>query len=982
MNDENQTQNDSNAIAINETVSVSNVCRNSNIKRKLRVINTNAQSLQYKIDDLKDKIRDKEAKIIAVTETWGQEWKDVTLEIEKFTPYRKNRDDGRKGGGCIIYVSEDLKSFNCNELKHMPGDDSAWCWVRLTNRKKILVGCIYRSTSSSTVNNELLINKINRASEIAGPNNLLLLGDFNFGEINWLENDPGGDVDTPEGKFFECIKDCFLHQHVTVPTRFRGEQKSTLDLIFTKEEEDVKNIEVLQPLGKSDHGILVFDLIGEWRASTKFRPRRLYHKGNYEEMNKLINEVNWEAEFEGKTTNQKWIIFKTKLEEFANKCIPMSKPKKYLASWMNGKVVRAYKKKYFAWKRYMEHSSSIRWREYVRERNDACKIERDEQRAYEKKLAKDIEENRRGFFKYVNSKLTIRPEISALLDENGELKHDEKEMSNICNKYFHLVFNRPTENEVMPEMDTVCDEDISNIEITAEMVKTKLVGLNRFKGSGPDNIHPHVLKETASSVCFPLSTIFKDSLQSGETPDDWRKANITPIFKKGDRNDPANYRPVSLTSQVCKVMESIIRGQLFEHLKSKNLLSEEQHGFREGRSCLTNLLTTLEDWTSMLEDGDCVDVAYLDFRKAFDLVSHKHLLLKLEKHGVNGQILNWIKAFLENRKQKVVIRGCESDELDVLSGVPQGSVLGPILFLIFINDLPNCTTCPVCLFADDSKIYCRVPKVNNVKPELEGAHEALQKDLDELQKWAEKWKMSFNVNKCKIMHLGFGNVNHEYNLNGTVLTETVEEKDLGVLIDNKLNFARHFRGIVARANRMIGLMKISFESIDKKMFEPLYNTMIRPLLEYCVHAWSPHLKKDIELLENCQRRATKMVREVRFMEYEDRLKELKLPKLEDRRVRGDMILTYRLLNGEEGISHEKFFKLAQSHYHFRGDHSKKLYKPHQRLELSRNFFSWRVINKWNSLTEYEVSAPSTGTFKKRYDEQEAIRKQIIATQVV
>ena len=166
------------------------------------------------------------------------------------------------------------------------------------------------------------------------------------------------------------------------------------------------------------------------------------------------------------------------------------------------------------------------------------------------------------------------------------------------------------------------------------------------------------------------------------------------------------------------------------------------------------------------------------------------------------------------------------------------------------------------------------------------------------------------------------------------------------------------------------------------MFEPLNNTMIRPLLEYCVHAWSPHLKKDIELLENCQRRATKMVREVRFMEYEDRLKELKLPKLEDRRVRGDMILTYRLLNGEEGISHEKFFKLEQSHYHLRGDHSKKLYKPHQRLELSRNFFSWRVINKWNSLTEYEVSAPSTGTFKKRYDEQEAIRKLNIATQVV
>ena len=294
---------------------------------------------------------------------------------------------------------------------------------------------------------------------------------------------------------------------------------------------------------------------------------------------------------------------------------------------------------------------------------------------------------------------------------------------------------------------------------------------------------------------------------------------------------------------MCKVLESIIRDQLFDHLKSNDLLSEEQHGFREGRSCLTNLLTTLEDWTTYIDEGDCVDVAYLDFRKAFDLVSHKHLLLKLEKHGITGQIGQWIKAFLEHRKQRVVIRGFESDELDVLSGVPQGSVLGPILFLIFINDLPKCVNCPICLFADDSKMYCKVPRENNTKPELERAHENLQEDLHEIHRWAEKWKMSFNVNKCKIMHLGYGNTKHEYNLNGTVLLETEAEKDLGVIIDNKLKFEQHIKGIVAKANRMIGLIKISFESIDKEMFLNLYKTLIRPLLEYCVQVWSPPLWK-------------------------------------------------------------------------------------------------------------------------------------------
>ena len=245
-------------------------------------------------------------------------------------------------------------------------------------------------------------------------------------------------------------------------------------------------------------------------------------------------------------------------------------------------MVKAYKKKYFAWKRYMEHRRSHRWREYARNRNTASRIERDEKRAYEKKLAKEIGINRRGFFKYVNSKLTVRPDISALINENGDMVHDEKEMCNVCNKYFHSAFTRPTPGEELPDMECLCNENINDIVVTPEIVKKRLESLNKFKGSGPDNIHPHILKETASSVCIPLSMIFNESLEIGETPEDWRNANVTPIFKKGNRNDPANYRPVSLTSQVCKVLESIVKEQIFEHLENNNLLSEEQHGFCKG----------------------------------------------------------------------------------------------------------------------------------------------------------------------------------------------------------------------------------------------------------------------------------------------------------------------------------------------------------------------------------------------------------------
>ena len=328
----------------------------------------------------------------------------------------------------------------------------------------------------------------------------------------------------------------------------------------------------------------------------------------------------------------------------------------------------------------------------------------------------------------------------------------------------------------------------------------------------------------------------------------------------------------------------------------------------------------------------------------------------------------------QKRKQKVVIKGHESDELDVLSGVPQGSVLGPILFLIFINDLPSCTTCPVCLFADDSKIYCQIPGKNNTSLELENAHETLQKDLQELDKWAVKWKMSFNVNKCKIMHLGHDNPKHEYSLNGTKLAETCEEKDLGVLVDNQLNFTKHIKGIVGKANRIIGLIKISFGTLDDAMFNNLYKSLIRPLLEYCVQAWSPRWKKDILLLENVQRRATKLVERLKDLDYDERLKELNLTKLEDRRVRGDMILTYRLINGLEDMDHNKFFTLQNSPYNTRG-HSKKIQRNHIKRGVRSNFFPQRVIPLWNSLSEHEVTAPSTSAFKARYDKMMIVRSE-------
>ena len=345
----------------------------------------------------------------------------------------------------------------------------------------------------------------------------------------------------------------------------------------------------------------------------------------------------------------------------------------------------------------------------------------------------------------------------------------------------------------------------------------------------------------------------------------------------------------------------------------------------------------------------------------------------MSKYGINEQILGWVKKILDERSQRVLIRGTASSSQKVTSGVPQGSVLGPVLFLIFINDLPLKVISPLSLFADDSKIFTRiVDKENKDKIYNNAGCDILQQDLINVLEWAKKWKMEFNVEKCKIMHIGHNNPKNTYNMDGSNLTETLKEKDLGVLIDNKLDFGDHIKEIVGRANRMIGMIRASFACLNIKMFLNLYMALIRPLLEYCVQVWSPHKRKYIKLIEGVQRRATRLVPELRELTYEERLKKLKLTTLEERRVRGDMIETYKIVTGKEKVDHNKFFRLLPDREGPRA-RDKSLFKRFAKKDVRRCTFTMRVTNGWNCLTNEIVNARKTSEFKARLDAFTAAR---------
>ena len=309
-----------------------------------------------------------------------------------------------------------------------------------------------------------------------------------------------------------------------------------------------------------------------------------------------------------------------------------------------------------------------------------------------------------------------------------------------------------------------------------EKVTKKTSKLKVSSSSRPDSISSRFLTDNVTSLALPLSVLFNKSFQSRVVPVDWRTANVTPIFKKGSIGDPGNYHPISLTSIPCKVKESVMRDEIVDYLVSNQPIKSSQHGFMAYHLCTTNPLEFLETVTKSYDKGEPMDVIYFDFSKAFDKLPPCRLLHKMEALGISGDLLKSIDSWLKDRKQRTVHKGSCSVWADVLSGVPQGSVLGPLLFVIFINDLDECTATisTMMKFEDDMKLGNKA--TNSVDCIL------MQQCIDKLIAWANMWCMEFNVKKCKVMHIGKGNPIYQYSMNGTPLQVCKGERNIGVQI--------------------------------------------------------------------------------------------------------------------------------------------------------------------------------------------------------
>ena len=854
--------------------------------------------------------------------------------------FKKDRIN-KEGGGVLLYVREYLNPVDCQlEVDH------ELLGVVLNNlKKKLYIYIVYRPPHQ-------LADKDIDLYNILGNNirNKLcvIMGDFNC-LVDWKT----GSSNTEGKHLLEFANEEFLTQWVDKPTR----GKNTLDLVFSSEDNIISNLDVGEKLGKSDHNIIRFEIESAFSREEKSFVKLNFKRADFDKLRCECRglPLRTTVDLEGR-----WYELKANFMAAQDQHIPKVKTIKNGTKqprWFNKDIAKAIRVRNKAHKMSQLQPSQGSKSAHKKECRKVDRLIRKAKLEEEDKIIEEAKYNPKAFMGHVNSRKPIKSSIGPLKDKEGELISDDAGMADLLNNHFASVFTEEDVSEI-PGMEIRYEGTmpLRKIVITEEIVRKKIKKLNPNKSPGPDGFHPRVIKEVEDEIAPHLSGIYILSLRQKKAVKDWKLKNIAPVFKKGCKNDPGNYRPISLTSVPGKMLESIIVDNMVDHLETNNLILDNQHGFCSGRSCLTNLLDFFHDMFSIYDNSRAIDILYLDFQKAFDKVPHKRLMAKVRSLGFIDEVGDWIEDWISGRKQRVVINGESSDWIPVTSGVPQGSVLGPLLFIIYINDLGLGLVSKISKFADDTKL--------GSSADNEEAVRQLQKDLEKIGEWSEKWQMPFNLEKCKVMHIGCKNINHQYNLLGKELETCQQEKDLGVIITNDLQSSKQCIEAEKKAQKILGYIKRQFRSRKKENIVTLYNALIRPHLEYCVQFWSPSLRKDIERLEAVQARATKLIPSIRHLGYERRLEHLNMYSLEKRRLRGQLIETFKILKGIDKVDYRQLFTLSQNQTRSNG----------WKLELRRfntsqcgKFFTYRIPSYWNRLPAEVVESATVDQFKSRLD---------------
>ena len=849
---------------------------------------------------------------IALTETWLKPYvQNAQLHIENYNIFRCDRGT-RVGGGVLLYAHQDLPITNVITY------DDKFCQLLMCTceSSKMVICVMYRPPNAPVDSFKSCLKKVHEYTNGLDDYEICLLGDFNFPNISWDPISYSYHSESTD-ELLQYMSDNLLSQYILQPTR----NDNILDLFITNNSSLVTHV-TTSNTELSDHQLVEIYFSynpcqPNYTNPPTFEPAAFrsldFTKADFNTINSTLSKIDWDDLAASCSEEEFPKMFTHTLLEACRTGCPMKSPPKRKSSRLLRTLSRKKRKFQAILDRVIDNPKTpqsqinslnrkIALTHYAI-RDAICS----ERKFREEQACGKVKINPKYFYSYAKKFSKQKRSITMLFDGNNNICTSPNQIANILQNQFTSVFSNPAatdlssaDNFYVPDIsDPHTDEQLS---FTHKDIIEAIDEITSNAAPGPDGIPPIVLKNCKEYLAEPIYIIWSHSFSSGIVPTYYKMSYIAPLYKKGSHALPANYRPVSLTSHIIKIFERVIRKQLVHYLEFNNLLCSKQHGFRSGHSCLTQLLHHFDDILENYMNGSDTDCIYLDYAKAFDKVDHSLLIAKLNKYGINPKVIQWIDSFLSNRTQHVAVDGHMSFPALIISGVPQGTVLGPILFLIFINDITGCiTSSTIRCFADDTRI-CKA-----IKSEIDVA--ILQRDLNTVIQWSINNNMTLHEDKFEYMCHSFmkSNLLHELPFvsqyyqystsNGGTLSPIYKLRDLGVTVCQDLSWSPHIRSITDKARQKAAWVLSVFHTRSVDVMLCLYKSMVRSLLEFCSPLWNPTKISDIQEIESVQKSFTSRISGCQDLDYWQRLKKLSLMSLQRRRERYIILHMWKLLHG-------------------------------------------------------------------------------------
>ena len=785
--------------------------------------------------------------------------KDSELCLDNYCLFRRDRyqfGPNSKGGGILVAIRSDLcpMVLFCNYET-----DCEQLFIKFSHLdKQIIIGAVYIPPCSTTDIYKIHTNTVeNLHAAYSAQSDFIIIGDYNLTGVNWKNS-----VDVDDSLNIVCdqyitslTKDCadvivnsFSFLNLCQRCDIHQDKGYTLDLCFTSlDYNKLINCPVAESILPLDRHHNPASFIFKFINNVDVEPvsfKKNFYKTNFEVIQESLVNIDWNVLLSHSDVESNTSTFNSCIQGLINDNVPDMKNniETTYPPWFSFDLIRNIiikKKLHKLWLSTNDHDDFI---EFKKQRAICLRMSRLDQRKYYEELQDRTSKNIKEFWKYIG-KLSKKNTVPAFVNYKGYTSASLTDTCNLFATYFKSTFSSTSTGHSIVEMDDLIasevDFNISEIDITLALYK-----LSDSVSIGADGFPQVLVKKCGYCLIEPMKLLFNQSLLTGSVPSVWKKSYITPVFKAGDNTNVENYRPITIMGTFAKILDSIVAAKLTLMLVSRVI--GEQHGFLEGRSTLTNLIFYTDDISNSLNSCRQVDSVYLDFSKAFDSVNHSLLLSKLKNFGLSRIMLNWLGFYLIGRTSVVRLKGNLSDPFVVNSGVPQGSHLGPFLFLLFINDISSkLQFSRILIFADDIKLF---NQINSPRDQSR-----LQTDLDTIVQWAEVNDLRLNIDKCSFISFRRGYCfQTSYLINDSPLRRVSEVKDLGVIFQDNFEFHLHLDVTVSKAFKMLGFIYRTASRFSTSTIIYLYKTLVRPILLYNSTIWSPHHESHIRKLESLQ----------------------------------------------------------------------------------------------------------------------------------